>query len=88
VHTVVCVGVFASIVLWHVFYLWRVFRRIARGEVPCWRCGYCLKGLSEDGNCPECGLPDALSVSLARWDRWKPDPIWRIWRKRERSPKD
>ncbi len=31
--------------------------RDLRGDLPCGRCGYNLRGLTVRGNCPECGLP-------------------------------
>lgn len=43
-------------------------------DTPCRRCGYNLRGLREDGNCPECGTPVGRSVmgDLLRFA----DPGW------------
>ena len=35
---------------------------LAHHDIPCLRCGYNLRGLSEDGVCPECGAPVARSL--------------------------
>src|SRR5947209_5364931 len=32
-------------------------------DMPCRKCGYNLRGLSTDGQCPECSTPVRLSVS-------------------------
>ena len=38
-------------------------------DVPCAGCGYDLRGLSPEGNCPECGFGIAKSVVnvATRW---------------------
>jgi hypothetical protein len=43
-------------------------------DTPCRRCGYNLRGLSKDGQCPECGAPIKLSVGgdVLRYS----DPNW------------
>lgn len=37
------------------------------GDVPCFKCGYNLKGLPRGGNCPECGAPIAGSFGRGRF---------------------
>jgi hypothetical protein len=34
-------------------------------DLPCIRCGYNLRGLKPDGNCPECGAPIRKSLNFA-----------------------
>jgi hypothetical protein len=43
-------------------------------DVPCTRCGYNLRGLGPEGNCPECGAAVAVSIGgqLLRFA----DPAW------------
>jgi hypothetical protein len=43
-------------------------------DSACRKCGYNLRGLQADGQCPECGSPVALSVhgNLLRYS----DPVW------------
>ena len=45
-----------------------------RDEIACKRCGYNLRGLREDGRCPECGTAVGLSVrgDLLQFS----DPAW------------
>ena len=43
-------------------------------DAPCGRCGYNLRGLSPDGQCPECGAP--IAPSLTDWLAHA-DPRWR-----------
>lgn len=43
-------------------------------DTPCGRCGYNLRGLSPDGQCPECGTP--IAPSLTHWLAHA-DPQWR-----------
>ncbi len=38
---------------------------------PCWKCGYNVRGLSQEGRCPECGEP----VDLRRLPRRS---VWRF----------
>jgi hypothetical protein len=40
--------------------------RTISGETRCARCGYCLRGLSEFGRCPECGGAIAENLFAAR----------------------
>ena len=35
-------------------------------DLPCICCGYSLRSLADDGNCPECGVPVAHSVDRNR----------------------
>ncbi len=35
---------------------------LERQDVPCLNCGYNLRGLQEDGRCPECGTPVERSL--------------------------
>ena len=46
----------------------------SEADLLCEQCGYTLNGLSETGNCPECGTPVAFSTSqtgrtLPAWER-------------------
>lgn len=43
--------------------------------VHCRKCRYQLRGLSPEGNCPECGTPCALSTRLTPLERESPE--WR-----------
>lgn len=43
--------------------------RDLRGDLPCGRCRYNLRGLTVRGNCPECGLPIRVTL-LAVVDPW------------------
>ncbi|MGD1278420.1 MAG: hypothetical protein ABR964_14500 [Tepidisphaeraceae bacterium] len=43
-------------------------------DTPCGRCGYNLRGLPPDGQCPECGA--AIAPSLTHWLAHA-DPRWR-----------
>src|SRR5687767_5429673 len=47
---------------------------IIASDIPCRRCGYNLRGLSEAGLCPECGTAVGLSIKgdLLRYA----DPQW------------
>ena len=38
--------------------------------IKCIRCGYNLRGLREDGNCPECNAPIAKSLETRRNAPW------------------
>ncbi len=54
------------------------FRRVTRsakemGGKICWRCGYNLKGLADEGTCPECGDRYALAELRRRWMPEAPD---------------
>ena len=55
--------------------------KIAEFELPCDGCGYDLRAQPRDGQCPECGVPVAESISLAAIPRrpaWRDsDPRWR-----------
>ena len=37
-------------------------RDLTSEDVPCLNCGYNLRGLEEDGQCPECGVPIERSL--------------------------
>jgi len=43
-------------------------------DLPCRTCGYVLRGLSVEGNCPECGL--AIRQSMRRGRLEDSDPDW------------
>jgi hypothetical protein len=43
-------------------------------DTPCRRCGYNLRGLFEDGQCPECGTP--VKISLRHGLLQHSDPDW------------
>lgn len=41
-------------------------------NVTCTRCGYSLRGLAEDGRCPECGMPfDHRQADDATEQEWR-----------------
>lgn len=42
-----------------------------RGDLPCVKCRYNLKGVTVRGNCPECGTPVRVTI-LARVDPYAP----------------
>lgn len=48
----------------------RVGRRIREDGYQVCPCGYSLKGLSQTGNCPECGREFDLEVLPTQWHRW------------------
>lgn len=48
----------------------RVGRRIREDGYQVCPCGYSLKGLSQTGNCPECGREFDLEVLPVLWHRW------------------
>ncbi len=45
--------------------------RELKGDLPCVRCRYNLRGISVRGNCPECGTPIRVTI-LARVDPYAP----------------
>lgn len=54
-------------------------RAVIADDLPCTGCGYNLRGLSQDGRCPECALPvaDTLAAERLRQARTgPPDPRW------------
>jgi hypothetical protein len=47
----------------------------APSRLRCYRCGYDLRGLPGDGNCPECGLAVERSAAPAS-ELWHAPPAW------------
>ncbi|MGA2498034.1 MAG: hypothetical protein ABSH20_09845 [Tepidisphaeraceae bacterium] len=47
----------------------------AISDIVCVRCGYSLRGMQAEGNCPECGLGIARSLALGRQLR-ESRPTW------------
>ena len=63
----------------------RARQQIKQGAVSCWQCGYCLAGLPDDNDCPECGLSDAPVSSRRLWAEFSPldcGKITRVFSKR------
>jgi hypothetical protein len=56
----------------------------ARREPFCIFCGYCLTGLPEEYDCPECGRP----YTRRQIDEYRKDPQWFIerWKARQQLP--
>jgi len=49
------------------------FSPTIQGDAPC-QCGYNLRGLTFDHNCPECGIPALKSVRFQMKHRWRDTP--------------
>jgi hypothetical protein len=47
-------------------------------DVPCLRCGYNLRTLFDDRDCPECGASVHESARLLRLCHYKPDWLYRL----------
>lgn len=55
------------LIIWFVTPMPKARARVRRGELPCWHCGYNVRGVDQP-RCPECGHDFNAQELQAKWN--------------------